>query len=859
MADRHRAADDDSGTPEPKELNALFPAYEVKQRIARGTQGAVYLARQKSLDRDIALKVLPRKLGTDPAFRARFEEEAKTMARLRHPNLIGVHDFGEIEGYLYLTMDFVDGKSLRRSTRGRAIAQKTAARVVLAICEGLAQAHEAGISHRDLKPSNILIGSNLKPRIGDFGLDHQGDDRTPSSSGLDHKALPYASPEAKGDPSKADQRSDVYSVGALLHELLTGELPDEANSLPSQSSAQKLDSRFDRILRRAMHPSPGMRFKDAREMAEELKPLLSSLGRSSLMTGGGSEESTTLQTPEEAGESRQRAAQQNETLAAMAATESRRYNRLIAVKILIIAILMMALLFVWSAFNQKKEKRDEEKKLAEKLKQMETPKGRENPWANLRTDPSPKRPGRPAPAPAQPQELNLINLKERLLRGERTRFPEGTWDLADRKVYFMPSPMSWGDASSFAEEHGAHLATLRNGEERTALVARLPEGRTTWLGGGMTGAKTWGWVDGTTSSLSKPVEATGRYLNMSGGGTIRAIPGKTKHPFFLQWHPDGKNPGSFKAQLQRFNLSIDQRLPAFPPGTVTSGERHYLVLERKLGWEEARELATEANGHLAIPANQTEHDFLKRVINTSLEGNMAAWLGGYYKGDSWRWVTKEPWSFTAWSPPPARGLDPGATSLCLAAGEAAGWDNVVPTVELPALVIEWSKDQFAANTPPPGDPGSWTKLRNQCAVNLSGTRERFLKLLQSNGSAMNMALENWYNTLALQDRGRQFNAFQRARAKVAKNGRIIEEGQFPPLPAEIASVCNAHLREQRQLDQGYAETMEIARKTYVKQLGTILMEARRARQFAGIIAIEEELEAVDDVQSFVTHFKVAGT
>ncbi|MCH2062558.1 MAG: protein kinase [Roseibacillus sp.] len=855
MADRHRAANDAFGTPKPKELNALLPAYEVKQRIARGSMGAVYLARQKSLDRDVAIKILPRKFGTDPAFRTRFEAEARTMARLRHPNIIGVHDFGKVEGYLYLTMDFVDGKSLAHSTRGRAIAQKTAARVVLSICEGLAQAHEAGISHRDLKPSNILIGSNREPRIGDFGMvghSNRKEDHGDSSQ--------YSSPETMEDPSRANEQSDVYSVGVMLYELLTGELPGEDYTPPSRTEAQKVDARFDKIVRRAMHPASGMRFADAGAMAKELKPLLDSLGDrggSGLLNVGSNEPAATLQTSDEVEESHGRAVQQSETLAAMAATESRRYDRLIAGKILIIAILMMALLYVWSAYNRRKEESGRKAKAAEKLKDAGASMGQENPWADLKNDPSTNKP--PQPTPAQPREWTLYDLKDRLLRGERSRFPEGTWDLATRKVYFVRSAMGWGDASKFAESHGAHLATLRNEEERTALIARLPEGKTTWLGGGMTGANTWGWVDGTTSSLSKPTEATGCYLNMSGGGTIRAIPGKAKHPFFLQWHLDGKNPGSFNAQLQRFNLSIDQRLPAFPPGTVTSGERHYLVLERKLGWEKARDLAREANGHLAIPGSQAEHDYLKRVLTTCLQENMAAWIGGYYTGDSWRWITKEPWSFTAWSPPPARGLDPGATSLCFTAGEAGGWDNVAPTVELPALVIEWSKDQFATETPLPGESESWTKLRNQCTVNLSSTREKFLKLLKSNGTAMNTALGNWYNALALQNRGRYSIVFQQARAKIAQDGRIVEEGKFPPLPAEIASVCNAHLREQRNLDQDYFEVMETARKTYVQKLGVLLTEAQRGRRFAGVMAIENELNAVEDVQAFVIHFKVAGT
>lgn len=854
MADKHRASDGSFKAPQPEELSSLLSSFTVKQLLACTRNSAVYLARQKSLDRDVAIKVMP---GNQGARRTRFEKEARAMAKLRHPNLIGVHDFGETGGYLYLVMDFVDGKSLRRSTKGEAIDQETALKLILAICEGLAHAHEAGIVHRAIKPDNILIGSNLEPRIGDFGLAHQGTDHAQSSTGLDHKALQYASPEAIEDPSEANQRSDVYSVGALLHELLTGELPDGGTTLLSQSSAQKLDSRFDRILRRAMHPSPGMRFKNARELAEELKPLLSDLGRSSLMTGGGGEQSTSLQTSEETGESRQRAAQQNETLAAMAATESRRYNRLIAVKILIIGILMVALLSVWSAFNQKKEQRAQDKKRAKQLEDAEISQVRENPWADLRNDPEPSRDRPSQPVAPQPREWTLYDLKEQLLRGDRSRFPEGTWDLSDRKTYFVRSAMTWSDASKFAESHGAHLATLQNDKERSALAAKLPEGKTTWLGGGMTGSKSWGWVDGSTSPLSKPTEASGRYLSMSGSGTIRATSGRTKYPFFLQWHQDGKNPGSLNAQLQRFNLSIDQRVPAFPPGTVTSGERHYLVLERKLGWEKARDLAREANGHLAVPGDQAEHDYLKRVLGISLPESASAWLGGYFSEDSWQWITKEPWSFTAWSAA-AQSLDPTATALCFKTGEPAGWDNHDPTLELPALVIEWSKDQFSREPSSTDPPGSWTKVRNQCSVNLSSTREKFLKLLRSNGTDMNSALEKWYNNLALQNRGRYSLVYQQAKAKIAKDGRIDEEGRFPPLPAEIASVCNSHLREQQNLDKEYAQVMETARKSYVQKLGVIRDEAQRTRQFAQITAIENELEAVKSLQSFVDHFKITG-
>ena len=603
-----------------------------------------------------------------------------------------------------------------------------------------------------------------------------------------------------------------------------------------------------------MHPIPGERFADARALHEELKPLRKNLGQGNLMTHN-SEVAESGESSDGTRESKHRAVQQSETLAAMAATESRRYDRLIAVKILVIAVLVVALLSVWSAYNQRKSESTRKAKVLERQKNALGSGAKANPWANLQRDPI--REAKENPLPRQAREWTLFDLQEQLLQGDRDRFPEGTWDLADRKVYYVRSAMSWSAASRFAESHGAHLATLRSDEERLALLANLPEGKITWLGGGMTGSKSWGWVDGTSSPLSTPSGATGQYLSMSDSGAIQASPGKTKYPFFLQWHLDGKNPGALKAQLQRFNLSIDQRIPVFPPGTVTNRNRHYLVLERTFDWEKARIFAEEANGHLAVIGSQEEQDYLDRVIATCLPENSAAWLGGSYSRGAWRWVTNEAWSFTSWLAT-EEDFDSESTALCFASGEPSGWANRDPESELEALIIEWSSDQFSDQSTPPGDQRSWTTLRNQCSVKITTIREKFLQLLKANGASMSTALDKWHTGLPLQNRSRYTLSFQQAKARIAEDGRINEEGRLPPLPAEIASVCNACLREQRSLDQEYATVMESTRKTYVQQLGMRLSKARDTRQFSEMGEIETELESVMTVQTFVSHFNIGG-
>ena len=256
--------------PDATDLAPHFSAYEIQGLIASGGMGAVYCAVQKSLDRTVAIKILPVEFGKDEVFRAAFEAEAKAMARLNHPNLIGVYDFGEVNGMLYIVMEFVPGKSLYHSAYGVAIDPSEVVRLVSCICHGLAHAHENGIIHRDIKPSNILLDLNAQPKIGDFGLARPVElkvDDTNEIFGTPH----YTAPEVVADPHSVDFRADIFSVGVLLHELLTGKLP--AVDPRSASVISHCDPRFDAIVSRATQPSPANRYASATELASDLLQL----------------------------------------------------------------------------------------------------------------------------------------------------------------------------------------------------------------------------------------------------------------------------------------------------------------------------------------------------------------------------------------------------------------------------------------------------------------------------------------------------------------------------------------------------------------------------------------------------------
>ena len=256
--------------PEIDQLAPLFPAYHIECLIATGGMGAVYRAVQKSLDRTVAIKILPREFSQDPVFCASFEAEAKSMARLNHPNLIGVYDFGEVNGMLFIIMEFVPGQSLFHLAHGHAVEPNEVIRLITGICQGLAHAHENGIIHRDIKPSNVLLDQNNEPKIGDFGLAHPVG--TGHQEGAQIYGTPgYTAPEVVNAPQTVNHRADIFSIGVLLHELLTGKLP--ADDPRPASQIAHCDPRFDAIIQRATAEAPEMRYPNAHQIIADISQI----------------------------------------------------------------------------------------------------------------------------------------------------------------------------------------------------------------------------------------------------------------------------------------------------------------------------------------------------------------------------------------------------------------------------------------------------------------------------------------------------------------------------------------------------------------------------------------------------------
>jgi len=262
--------------PEPAELAKQFPQLEIIELLGQGGMGAVYKARQKQLDRLVALKILPPEVGQTEAFAERFTREARSLARLNHPRIVTVFDFGHTEeGLYYFVMEFVDGTDLRHVIEGGEMEPAEALAIVPQVCEALQFAHEEGIVHRDIKPENILIDKKGRVKIADFGLakllDKPATAFTLTADGHRMGTPHYMAPEQIEHPGQVDHRADIYSLGVVFYEMLTGELPIGRFAPPSKKV--HVDVMLDEVVLRTLEKEPERRYQQASEVKTDVETI----------------------------------------------------------------------------------------------------------------------------------------------------------------------------------------------------------------------------------------------------------------------------------------------------------------------------------------------------------------------------------------------------------------------------------------------------------------------------------------------------------------------------------------------------------------------------------------------------------
>jgi serine/threonine protein kinase len=307
--------------PATQEVGRLFPQLEVLELIGRGGMGAVYKAWQKQLKRFVALKILPPGIGNEAAFAVRFTREAQALAQLNHPGIVTIYEFGQVQDdaapssesgrsrlYFFL-MELVDGVSLRQLMKNGRVAPREALAIVPQICDALQYAHDQGIVHRDIKPENILLDRRGRVKVADFGLakivgtecgrlGRSGAPNTDNPDRLgarvtDDVAAPgtgalrdltdagkvmgtprYMSPEQISAPGEVDHRADIYALGVVFYQMLTGELPEKNIEPPSKKV--QVDVRLDEVVLRALEKEPALRYQQASIFKTQLETIAQS-------------------------------------------------------------------------------------------------------------------------------------------------------------------------------------------------------------------------------------------------------------------------------------------------------------------------------------------------------------------------------------------------------------------------------------------------------------------------------------------------------------------------------------------------------------------------------------------------------
>ncbi|MDZ4286835.1 MAG: serine/threonine-protein kinase, partial [Prosthecobacter sp.] len=246
--------------------------------LGQGGMGTVYKARQLSLDRLVAIKILPMAAAADELnFVERFKNEARTLAKLKHSAIVSVHDFGETsEGHLFIVMEFVAGTDAQKliAASGRLPAE-VALRIATQVCDALAYALSQGVIHRDIKPANVLLDSDGQAKVADFGLAKMDDPARTSALTRSHLAMgtpDFVAPETLSPGMVADHRVDLYALGVMLYLMLTGEIPRGIFKLPSQKFPD-LDERFNGIIFKAMETDREERYQTALEVRRDLEAI----------------------------------------------------------------------------------------------------------------------------------------------------------------------------------------------------------------------------------------------------------------------------------------------------------------------------------------------------------------------------------------------------------------------------------------------------------------------------------------------------------------------------------------------------------------------------------------------------------
>lgn len=419
--------------------------------------------------------------------------------------------------------------------------------------------------------------------------------------------------------------------------------------------------------------------------------------------------------------------------------------------------------------------------------------------------------------------------------------------------------MTWQDAGTFAERHGAHLATVPNDPEGAWLSSRIPSDTMVWLGGGPVGRGDWGWVDGSEWTSRTPLAKPGTNAALTKLGTIRANAGDEQHPFFIQWRMDGNNPGSLQAQLQRTRETLDSPDPLYPPGTFSFESRRYLIVARPVTWAEAAVHADKGGGHLAVPSEVLENDFLQEELRTALGDACACWIGLRRNERSFASTTGEPWTFAEWAPGFPKAHAPAGSVVRLMTGASGGWQHVAANdpAGARAFMIEWSEDHKAKNPAvTPNATGKLEALQAKSKAHITGLRKAHRKDVRDNTKWLSGELHSWLRRKPRSVSSAWTPAVDRVLEFVDDEERFQwPEGGGPVLHQDLQELVMDSIDKQKRLDDGLSVNLNKLRLSYLNKLREVRGDLLAMKLKGEAQAIDGEIAACGDgAESFHRYF-----
>lgn len=677
-------------------MQAMLPQYAFEKLLGRGGMGAVYKAQQMSLQRAVAIKVLPGDLidDLDGNFAERFKNEARTMAKVNHPGIVKVFDFGEtMTGLLYIVLEFIDGTDVSQMIREKGrLSQDYALAITAHVGDALAYAHKNGIVHRDIKPANILISQEGTVKVADFGLAKAND---PSQSGITKTNMAmgtpdFVAPEAFIPGMPLDGRADLYAIGVMLYQMLTGEIPRGIWTLPGIKLGT--DPRFDAIITKAMQTDREVRFQTAAEIRQELDVIMTTPRALLIQQQQAAAEAAARATQEQkqaasgpqkplAHGPQKRNAEQPVRSAPPPAKKSS-LGPVIGIAATIALIAGLAYMLNTPV----------EKPAPPMAASTPKPQG-DKPLAPISGS-------APAPTAIPSGNAGFSNFAPSAQWRDELAVTEAWGPAWQRVGSEMRVVESKNPMRLFADLRRDSALRVRFRSQSDAafldLIQRLNKVGTgpryvitVWmkdiLGGSLDILPLK--KDGERRTLaplkSQPTLATGTEHTAE----LYAIGNRLTFFFDGQLLSETQDstlaegfPGLMASkgiELIRVETAVlDKQTTNPPPVAVqTFGGHRYQFFPDELNWEEAKAKAAAAGGHLATITSQEENQWIMDIFVTGLPQGLSLWLGGTKDNPTrqWTWITGEPFTFTAWGSNEPGGTDEFA--LCFSQ-MSRGWGDI---------------------------------------------------------------------------------------------------------------------------------------------------------------------------------------